>query len=160
LLLECLSLRARQSPLILILEDCHWIDPLSADLLEFIARNLSGLPVLIVALYRPSEGQPEGDFRFTTAANFTEIRLVEFTALEAEDLIRLKVSQQFGIDEEIPDLLFDQIQRRAQGNPFYIDEIINFLHDRKIDPMDVASVEGLELPESLHSLIISRIDQL
>src|SRR5262249_54498482 len=42
LLLECLSLRARHSPLILILEDCHWIDPLSADLLEFIARNLSG----------------------------------------------------------------------------------------------------------------------
>ena len=53
LLLECLRLRAQQRPLLLILEDCHWIDPLSQELLTFIARNLVDLPILTVMLYRP-----------------------------------------------------------------------------------------------------------
>ncbi len=49
---------------------------------------------------------------------------------------------------------------RAQGNPFYIDELINYVRDRGLDPRDAATFERLELPTNLHSLVLSRIDQL
>ena len=46
---------------------------------------------------------------------------------------------------------------RAQGNPFYLEELLNYLHDRGLDPADL---DQIELPDSLHTLILSRIDQL
>ncbi len=61
---------------------------------------------------------------------------------------------------EVPSRLIERIVEKAQGNPFYIDEIVNLIHDRAIDPRDTAALEQLDLPESLHSLIMSRIDQL
>jgi tetratricopeptide (TPR) repeat protein len=49
---------------------------------------------------------------------------------------------------------------RAQGNPFYVEEVLSYLHDRGIDPRVDAALQSLELPASLHSLVLSRIDQL
>jgi predicted ATPase len=54
LLVDCLRKRARLVPLLLVLEDCHWLDPLSHDLLEVIGRAIADIPVLIVA-YRPHQ---------------------------------------------------------------------------------------------------------
>ena len=45
LLADCLRHRASGTPLLLVLEDCHWLDPLSQDLLEIIARTIVNLPV-------------------------------------------------------------------------------------------------------------------
>ena len=53
LLVDCMRARARTTPLMLVLEDCHWIDPLSRDLIEAIGRAVADLPVLIVVAYRP-----------------------------------------------------------------------------------------------------------
>ena len=55
LLLDCLRARAGNSPLVLVLEDAQWMDPLSSDLLEEIGRAIANLPVLIVMAYRPPE---------------------------------------------------------------------------------------------------------
>jgi tetratricopeptide (TPR) repeat protein len=46
---------------------------------------------------------------------------------------------------------------RSQGNPFYLEELLNYMRDRGLDPADLHSIE---LPDSLHTLILSRIDQL
>ncbi|HVA93117.1 MAG TPA: adenylate/guanylate cyclase domain-containing protein, partial [Chloroflexota bacterium] len=93
LLLTILTHRARRTPLLLMLEDCHWIDPLSEDLLEYLGRNLVGLPVLIVVLYRPHEADRGRALRITQLPHFTELRLVDFTTAEAAQLIGLKVAQ-------------------------------------------------------------------
>ena len=50
--------------------------------------------------------------------------------------------------------------RRAQGNPFYLEELLNYLRDRGLDPREPQALEKIELPDSLHTLILSRIDQL
>ena len=47
-----------------------------------------------------------------------------------------------------------------QGNPFYLEELLNYLRDRGLDPRDPADLEKIELPDSLHTLVLSRIDQL
>ena len=57
-------------------------------------------------------------------------------------------------------MLVEQVTTKAQGNPFYIEELINFMHDRGLNPHDPAAFQMLELPDSLYSLVMSRIDQL
>ena len=60
----------------------------------------------------------------------------------------------------MPPTLVEKLMAHAQGNPFYLEELLNYLHDRGFDPRDPAALEKIELPDSLHSLILSRIDHL
>jgi len=160
LLADCLRGRAQMGPMLLVLEDCHWLDSLSHDLIEVIGRAIADSPVLMVLAYRPPETQRVQAPPVTQLPHFTEIRLTEFTPLEAERLITLKLEAFFGSQTDIPPEFVDKITERAQGNPFYIEELLNYLQDRGIDPHDSQILERLDLPTSLHSLILSRIDQL
>ena len=90
----------------------------------------------------------------------TEIRLDELTAVEAAALISNRMARLIGAVGGASAPLLDRIMERAQGNPFYVEEILNYLEDRGIDPTESAVVENLELPNSLQSLILSRIDRL
>ena len=76
LLVACLEARATQHPLLLVLEDCHWIDPLSRDLLAVLARASERLHVLVVAAYRPSPA-PGGGLGIERLPGFSEIALTE-----------------------------------------------------------------------------------
>jgi adenylate cyclase len=53
--------------------------------------------------------------------------------------------------------LVETLMARAQGNPFYLEELLNYVRDRGLDPADLSKIE---LPDTLHTLILSRIDQL
>jgi predicted ATPase/class 3 adenylate cyclase len=159
-LVDCLRLHARLAPLLLVLEDCHWLDPLSHDLLEVIGRAIVDLPVLLVMAYRPVQLERLKEARLEKLPYFQEILLADFTPAEAEQLIDLKMEQFFGPQTEIPPALLQRIMERAQGNPFYIEELLNYLQDQHFDPRNTAALEQLDLPVSLHSLILSRIDQL
>ncbi len=160
LLVDCLRARSRKTPLLLVLEDCHWIDPLSLELCEVIGRTIANLPVMMVMAYRPPELEPSQPPRISQIPYFTEIQLTDFTPQEAERLIQLKLKQYFGSQVEIPRSSIERITARAQGNPFYIEELLNYLQDRGINPQDSRALEQLDLPATLQSLILSRIDQL
>ncbi|GAB4529587.1 MAG: adenylate/guanylate cyclase domain-containing protein [Anaerolineae bacterium] len=160
LLLTCMRWYARQSPLMLVVEDSHWIDDPSLVLLEFLGRNVRDLPVMIVQVYRPPVGQQAVQNPLVPFSHFTEISLTEFSPAEAEQLVQAKLEQLFVDVETIPTELMHRIQDRAQGNPFYIEELMNLIRERNIDPEDDEALQTLELPESLQSLIVSRIDYL
>jgi class 3 adenylate cyclase/tetratricopeptide (TPR) repeat protein len=159
-LLTCLRLRAGSAPILFVLEDCHWLDPLSQDLLEFMGRNLADWPVLLLVIYRPPDRQQHPLQKLLSFPHVTEIELTAFSENETAELIRLKLRQLFAHAETVPPELVKRITGKAQGNPFYIEELVNFIHDRKLDPASPAVLQDLDLPDSLHSLIISRIDQL
>ena len=72
----------------------------------------------------------------------------------------MKGARPFGTEAHAPPALIRRITARAPGNPSYIDEMINLIHDQGIDPTDLEALQHLDLPASLRSLIISRIDQL
>lgn len=157
LLAECVQARAAQAPLFFILEDCHWLDPLSQDLIEVVGRAITDLPVLLLLAYRPA-GAPA---RLMQALpRVTEVRLTDFTPDEAAQLIGLKLQRFFGPGVAAPPALVERLTARAQGNPFYIEELLNYLRDRQVALDDEAGLDHLELPASLQSLILSRIDQL
>jgi predicted ATPase len=155
LLVDCLRFWASEKPLALVLEDAHWIDPLSHDLLDAVARAIANLPVAVILAYRPPFS-----LRVSGLAHFTQIELKEFTSAEAEELIHLKLGQLYGERSEALQTLLERVVARAEGNPFYIEELLNYLRDRNIDPQNAEALARLDLPASLHSLILSRIDQL
>jgi class 3 adenylate cyclase/tetratricopeptide (TPR) repeat protein len=160
LLLDCLRARAAATPLLLVIEDCHWLDPLSRDLLLAVARAIPTLPVLLLLAARPPEqGQdplaPLGDL-----PHYTAILLQPFTPAEARALITDRLRAAAGA-EPVPPLLVDRLIERAEGNPFYLEELLNYLHDQEGTPgRPIATLTERDLPPSLQRLILSRIDTL
>lgn len=150
---------ADPSPLLLVIEDCHWIDALSHDLLEVVGRGIADRPVVILLAYRPPEHE-QGRLRVARMPHFTELQLREFSLRETEWLIGLKFGYLFGARGVLPPSFIARITERSQGNPFYIDQMINFIQDQGVNPADSAALERLRLPDGLRALIISRIDRL
>ena len=142
-----------------MLEDCHWLDALSRDLLEVLARALAGLRVLLFLAYRPDR-EVGGGLGIERLPHFGEILLADLDEAQAAELIRSKLAQMLGDDSEPPAALVRLVTARAQGNPFYIEELLSFIRSQSIDLRDESALARLQLPESLHSLVLSRIDML
>lgn len=166
LLLDCLVSAAGEagesgSGLLLVFEDLHWIDPASHDLLTLAAQAIANLPVLIVGAYRPPELPRLRPPRVSALPHFTLITLHELSPEEARQLVQIRLAQ-FApeIAASMPEALVRHLLERAQGNPFYLEELLNFLRDRGVDPRQPEALQSLELPPSLQRLILARIDQL
>lgn len=166
MLTECLCAAAQEAAtqgqaLLLMLDDLHWIDPGSADLLERVASSIQDLPVLLLLAYRPTDPSEPGARRVVSLGGFTEIELSELDASQAEALVRARLSQLAPENPAaVPPELIRRITARAQGNPFYIQELLNYMHDRGLNVRDPGALDGLDLPGSLHRLLLSRIDRL
>jgi adenylate cyclase len=158
---DCLRAASKDEPILIVLEDLHWIDALSHDLLEELAKSLVDCPVCFVLAYRPPHLMRLQVPRLQVLPQFTHIELRELDQAEAEQAIRAKLAQLYPARMgSVPPQLVDKLMRRAQGNPFFLEELLNYLRDRGLDPRDPADLKKIELPDSLHSLVLSRIDQL
>ncbi len=157
---------ALKQPLVLVFDDLHWADSASLLLLERCFTLTDRVPLLIVMLYRPVRDHGCYELGQLAARDYPH-RYVEI-ALKPLDL-------QAGQDQELvcnllaleklPPALAHLIAR-AEGNPFYIEEIIRVLIDQGVI---VKQEEGWQLareidlrtiPDSLQGLIMARIDQL
>ena len=166
LLRDCLAAAAREvqgegGGLLIVLEDVHWIDDASTALLRDLTRTITGLPVLFVLAYRPMDRTQPQVWSLADLPGFHEIHLSGLVGVAVEQLIRAKLMHLFptrgGV---VPATLVTRLTERAQGNPFYLEELLNYLHDQQIDPYQPEAWESLDLPDSLHRLILSRLDQL
>jgi len=161
LLEDCLRAAAKATPVLVIIEDLHWIDALSHDLLEELAQAVTDSSVCFVMAYRPPQLAPVAGPRLEQMANFTRIALSELNAAEASQAIHAKLAQLYPESSgAVPSRLVEKLMARAQGNPFFLEELLNFLHDHQLDPRDPPTLEKIELPDNLYTLILSRIDQL
>jgi predicted ATPase/class 3 adenylate cyclase len=156
LLSKCLRDVAATQSVVIVLEDCHWIDALSRDLLQALARTSFDLRVVIALAYRPS-GKVGGDLGLEALPYFAEIALDALHPDDAARFVRSTLSRIIGT-AELPDELVSLIASRAQGNPFYIEQLVGFMHSRGVDLRDPRSLKKLDLPDSLHSLILGRVD--
>ncbi|MBU2666107.1 tetratricopeptide repeat protein [Actinoplanes bogorensis] len=154
-LLACLRERSARGPLVLLLEDCHWIDPASLDLLGLLADRLAELPVLLLATSRePTPGS------LGRAEHVTSLRLSQMTSSDAQRLAAERLRDRYGRDARIAAELVEQIDQQASGNAFYIEELAAYLHENSVNPADPAGLAALSLPDSLQRLVMARIDQL
>lgn len=177
LLVEALTSAADDAALddagvLLVLEDLHAAEALSLDLLAAVVRAIAAKPVLLLVSQRPPEGAHELDIaqRLLTpqvvpgadaVARVQRIELAGLDAAQTEQLIRAKLAVQFPERPgTVPAALIERIFERAQGNPFCVEELLNHLHDRGLDPQRAESAQALDWPVSLRRLVLSRIDRL
>jgi class 3 adenylate cyclase/tetratricopeptide (TPR) repeat protein len=157
LLLAILRARASSRARLLVLEDCHWIDPLSESLLEAIGRNVDRLAVLVIVLSREADGGFLTGLR--ELDHVTELSLGPLRRQEGESLARAKLrlaGREFG---ELPPAVENAIAR-ADGNPFFLEELLALQLQRGIDLDDPRSSALATLPDTLYGVVMARIDQL
>jgi predicted ATPase len=154
LLVQYLTHRAKREPLVLVLEDCHWIDGLSSDLLDAVSRVVSSLPLLVLLTYRP------GGFSAETLPNSTVIALDRLDQASSQEVLGSRLAEVYGPEAVAPESLLDRLSELADGNPFYLEELVQYIHAHGVDITDKTSATSVELPDSLATLVLSRIDML
>ncbi len=164
LLVDAIRAHATEQPTLLVLEDAHWIDPLSGDLLDSVARACHDVALCLLVVYRSADansiGVPAAGFR--SVPWFTEVPLSVLDPDGVATLVQAKLNQLFpSADRDRPtENLVSEVRIRSQGNPFYVEELLHFFADRGLDPRDPGSLDRLDLPDSLFRLILGRIDHL
>jgi class 3 adenylate cyclase/tetratricopeptide (TPR) repeat protein len=162
---ELLSLLAAQRPLLLVFDDLHWADRSSVALLETLLRLANDHPVLFVHVFRPSYEETTGRIAAAVTrelrASHTVITLQPLDQNQATEL----VTELLHIDD-LPRSTQQLILRKAEGNPFYIEEIVRSLIDlgaiEKVgDRYRVTErLEGVEIPSTIQEVILARVDRL
>jgi predicted ATPase/class 3 adenylate cyclase len=153
LLQQLLEARCGMSPVIMLIEDLHWIEGVSEELLNKITDSEAKLRLLVLTTRRP-EYSP----LWLDRAVVTKLRL---EALPSGDIRRL-VQHRLGV-EVLPDTLARQVTEKAEGNPLFAEEIVSYLTDRGLLRSTVefdASTLAEALPQSVQSLLTARVDRL
>jgi tetratricopeptide (TPR) repeat protein len=160
MLVDLVRREAAGRPLLLVLEDCHWIDPPSMALLELLVHNLADQPVLVVAAARSEVAGASPLAPLARLGHGTELPLEILLPPAAEELATERLRASYGEGVELPAEVVRAIADRAGGNPFHLEELVAFLHARGIDPSDRRRLAAVEIPDSLHRLVQARLDQL
>jgi predicted ATPase/class 3 adenylate cyclase len=160
---EALAALAAREPLLIAIEDLHWIDPISLELLETLVRGAPQLKVAFVLAYRPSERDGDAPSRAEALPACTRIALHPLESPEVARLVAAKLAT-WDPDggEALEEAVAARLNAQAEGNPFYIEELLNHLRDRRVmlhEWVEDAKRQA-ELPPSLESLILARIDRL
>jgi class 3 adenylate cyclase/tetratricopeptide (TPR) repeat protein len=147
---------AAELPLVLLIEDAHWAEDQLLDLLEQLLRDVRG-PVLLIVTARPELTDRRPGWR----ARSTE--LIELDRLTAETAVRM-------VDEllaaPVPERVRGMIVERAEGNPFFVEELLGMLIDRGLLERQNGSWALRELPDevavpdSVQAVLAARIDFL
>jgi class 3 adenylate cyclase len=161
-LLRALSARG---PIILVTEDLHWADPASVEVIQQLLPLSTQLPVLFIAATR-AETDSAGWGLLTQSRELfgdalTESRLEPLTESQSRDLVANLLAI-----ESLPQQVRDLILSRAEGNPFFVEEVVRMLIDGGVIErhgdqwVATDEVSSVEIPETLHGLLLARIDQL
>lgn len=162
-----LETAARRTPLALVCEDLHWADATSLALLEHLLALTDRAPLLFVCIFRPEREYGCWYIRELAARVYehrhTDIQLNALSLAESAQL----VSNLLTI-EALPQAFRTRVLARAEGNPFYVEEIIRSLIDDAIIVYDeiagrwhaVREMDERALPDTLYGVLMARIDRL
>ncbi|MFB4318965.1 AAA family ATPase [Actinomadura sp. 21ATH] len=145
LVLILLERLADEGPVVLVIEDAHWADRSTRDLLAFLIRNVDTAPLLIVVTYRTDELHRTHPLRPLLAelSRVDRVRRLELARLSRADVARLVTGLQGG---EPAARTVEGIYARSEGNPLFVE----FLLEGDCD----------ELPESLRDLLLAGVQRL
>jgi tetratricopeptide (TPR) repeat protein len=158
---------ARGGPLVLVYEDLHWADPTSLVLLEHLLSLTDRVPLLLVCVFRPLTDHGCWRIRETAARDYrhrhADLWLDPLSECESTELV-----DHLLCSEELPAALRAPILEHADGNPFYVEEILRSLIDRGILVYDEATgrwgaaqeVPDIPVPDTLRGVLMARIDRL
>jgi predicted ATPase len=160
---------ARQRPLVVFLDDVHWADPSSVDLLAYLGSRCATWRLLVVLTYRPSDllrcKHPFGPVKLELQGRGA-CREVALPFLSRDDLSHYLALAFAG--HRFPEELASVLHARTEGNPLFMVDLLRYLRDRGAIVEEngawalVRAVADLhrELPESVRCMIQRKIDQL
>ncbi len=156
LLQQLLEARCKLSPVLMLIEDLHWADSASAELLGKIVDSESNLRLLLVNTHRPEYTPPW--------LGHPGVNALRLEPLPLGDIRRL-VQGRLGA-ETLAEALARQVADKAEGNPLFAEEIVSFIIEREIlhakdGKLDFApNVVAAALPASVQSILNARVDRL
>jgi class 3 adenylate cyclase/tetratricopeptide (TPR) repeat protein len=139
-----LLLAAKVAPVLFVVEDAHWIDPSTSEVLKEVVSRLHGTAILIVVTHRPewNAGWAVGLAQVTTLA------IGRLTKQQIRELIESMV-------DNVPVQLADRIAERTDGVPLFVEELT-----RSILESGKAASLNVEIPDSLQGSLMARLDRL
>lgn len=143
------------SPVLMIFEDLHWIDDPSREMLELAASKMRTAPIMLLVSHRP---EFEAHWRVTVP--YTQVHLRPLADGHATEMIRAVAGG------ELPGELEERLCAKAEGNPFFLEELARAL----VEDGSLAQVGGrieltrpvseISVPETVQEVIGARIDRL
>jgi DNA-binding CsgD family transcriptional regulator/tetratricopeptide (TPR) repeat protein len=144
---------------IVALEDIHWADPTSQELLRYLARAIEHDPILVVCTYRSDELHRRHPLNtliayLTRERLYHEVRLAPLSRPETATLLEALLAR------PLPDDLIDRLYERTEGNPFFLEEIVKALRDQdQLEPLlaaPAADLSSLDMPMTVKASILGR----
>jgi class 3 adenylate cyclase/tetratricopeptide (TPR) repeat protein len=135
---------SRRRPLLVVVEDLHWLDAASEEYLGTLVAGLGAVPILMVATHRP-DWQP----RWTMPACAEEIVLPPLGEADSLTLVQAVVAR-----TRLPESLARVILDRASGNPLFLEELARAVAEQG----DLAATRSV--PDTLRALLSARMDRL
>ena len=143
-------------PLIVIIEDLHWMDKSSEEVLKYLLNSISGARILLVFTYRPEFVHTWGGRSYHNQVNLNRL-----SNRESLTMVRYLLNT-----EELESGLNDLILEKTEGVPFFIEEFIKSLIDlkaieKKNDRYCVRKdIKDLTIPSTVQDVIMTRVDSL
>jgi class 3 adenylate cyclase/predicted ATPase len=147
---------ARDQPVLMVVEDLHWLDPTTMELLDLAVDRLQRLPVLLVATLRPELPPP-----WTAFPHVTLLTLNRLSRIHAADLIETVTR-----GRTLPGEVSTAILARTEGVPLFVEELTTAVIEsgllRESDGRFelLGPLPALAIPTTLHDSLMARLDRL
>jgi class 3 adenylate cyclase/predicted ATPase len=153
---------AHDHTVVIFLEDIHWADSGSLDFFDALMRKQPDLPLLIVGLTRSSLFEQRPDWG-TGPVQHLNLNLLPLSDADTRLLV-LEILQKV---PEVPEVLIDLIVKKAEGSPFYVEELIKVLIEGGVIvrgaerwSVQLDRLSNLKVPATLTGLLQARLDSL
>jgi len=161
---------ADQQALVIVLEDLHWSDPASLDLLRYMARAVTGGRLLLAVTYRDDD-----IFRQTALYRILPVLIRETQTIRLDlrrlndDAVSRLIGAYYPLDGANHRRLVEHVQWLAQGNPFFVVELLRSLELEQVvrwsaadhgERWEVGNLAGLQVPQLIRQVIDHRLAHL
>jgi DNA-binding CsgD family transcriptional regulator/tetratricopeptide (TPR) repeat protein len=163
---EFLVTLARAQPLVILLDDVHWADTASLDLLRFVARQLASVPILLLSTYRSDEVTRQHPLYWLVPVLVREALAVriDLSPLGDDDVCAL-IEHVYQLPSDDTRRLAAYLQARAEGNPFFLGELLQSLAGTVLLPKAaggwaLGALADIRVPVLLRQVIDARLERL
>jgi DNA-binding CsgD family transcriptional regulator len=156
----------KAAPLVLVLEDMHWADQATVELLRYVARRVSDVPVLFIVTYRDAElepGQPLYRYlpHIVREGNASRIALRRMNESSIRDLL----AQRYRLSRSDEARLLRHLRRYTDGNAFFVQEVLLTMEqDRQLELQNgtwhLADLSEVHIPPLVQQVVDGRLDHL
>jgi ATP/maltotriose-dependent transcriptional regulator MalT len=147
------------NPLLIVLEDLHWADEVSLDVLGRLATRLGTRPLLVAAAYRSDELYPDRPIRELRARLLGQ-RLAEELRLPRLELDQTATMIGTLLGRPAPAQVVQALQERSDGIPLHIEEFLAAVDSSTLTVQSGAGVQAATVPDTLGDAVLSRVARL